>query len=228
MTIANLEYTHALCTACATLVETHSAGATICTSCKTEIESPSNSIAYRYAEATIYYGYQYRSLFERQKGDLNAPKYSLSFLGEAFTFIALAAVSGVVGNLTYDVVKAALVRIRDQAKEKSDRGADYKSLGELTDDDLDRIYEYSKSYAQAFEDLEKAIRDDLVEEMMADAMGDAVAHNPDLLKILVKKKSSTKEQKKVVKAITAAMKKQPYAQKPPASSFQGFWNKLKK
>lgn len=226
MSIARTKYNCAVCTSCATLNEGGLEGAHACTKCGAHLDSPSSSALYRYAEATIYYGYQYRSLFERQKGEPNPPKFSLSFIGEAFTFVALAAISGVIGNLAYDIIKSAMVRIRDQAREVEVEGRGYEALAALTDDDLDLIYEYSKSYVQAFEDLERTIREDIQEEIMADAVGDAVAQNPELLNILAIRECSEEDTSAFVEAITAAMKKQPYTQKPSASAFKNFWARL--
>jgi len=162
-----------LCFSCAFIFEAKEGESIICPECNFTIERDSYNRILEPARDAAVFGYFYRKAFERnaKKGDTKT-RYALA-VDDIFIFLALAVISGVVGNAAYDASKAAFRRIIEQAN------ARYEQWGELTqlrllknDKDIDRFVEYIVEFPQSVRELPVEIRMAIVEEMLVDVAVD--------------------------------------------------------
>lgn len=79
----------------------------VCANCHVENDMEQLKALCEYANRAIHYGYQYRVEYEHQvhtQGKITL-KYSLLSPSNYLEWIGVAALSGVLGNLVYDIVK---------------------------------------------------------------------------------------------------------------------------
>jgi hypothetical protein len=108
-----------LCLGCAELLPSAGLGEP-CPRCGFQTSSVQYRRLLGYAEHLVRYGYQYRSLYENEmRAGHEERRYYLAPLHEAFSFIGLAILSGVIGNTAQDIIKAVIRRIRRQLTDNS-------------------------------------------------------------------------------------------------------------
>ncbi|MEQ1912237.1 MAG: hypothetical protein ABMA15_25680 [Vicinamibacterales bacterium] len=135
-----------LCLRCAAL---HHRGATplVCPVCGFEISPTDYSAIERYAREAAYFGYLYRQQFEKDfaKNPESEIRYYLVPPGEILTYLALVAVSGIIGGASWDLCKLAFQRIRARLSPTDDeRESTLRS--ELRGEAVDQFFEYMRDY----------------------------------------------------------------------------------
>jgi len=168
-----------LCFNCALIFETQDNETLVCPECYFTTERNLYERVLESARDAALFGYFYRKAFERnaEKGDTRT-RYALA-IDDIFIFLALAIVSGVVGNAAYDASKMALKRIAAQAH------ARYEQWGELTQlrllenqEEVNRFVKYVTEFPQSIKTLPTEIRLAIVEEMLVDVTVERL--RPDL------------------------------------------------
>jgi hypothetical protein len=105
-----------VCLGCANLTSDDNRGGS-CSKCGVQLSPDVYGKLLAYAERLVRYGYQYRGLYEDEVRDGEEQRrHYLLPLHEIFNFIGLAVLSGIVGNTAHELVKAAIGRIREQAR----------------------------------------------------------------------------------------------------------------
>lgn len=117
------------------------------------------------------YGYQYRRVFEADYAAAGkcAGRYQLHTLSEFMAFAAIAAASGVVGNASYDLIKAVLLKLWKQAQQN--REPKESLLSELFESEAGRrrFLEYIHDYTNGFVRLRnRAVKAAIEEEIFVD------------------------------------------------------------
>lgn len=99
-----------LCLTCANAFSAEESN-NVCPVCKTASRDSYRRLV-RYSELAMRYGYQYRDVYERDlaRGPLTR-FYSLIDLPPIFQFLGIAALSGIIGNISYDVLKYVVRKI---------------------------------------------------------------------------------------------------------------------
>jgi hypothetical protein len=126
-----------------------------------------------YAEMTAYanrlavFGYAYRLKFEEdleRASDIKS-RYILH-VEDIFTFAAVAALSGVIGNAAYDMVKATIQRL-------------LRTYGRSQDElqlDVDVFIQYiTEFHSTGYMQLPSQLREAIFEELLADELTDLIA-----------------------------------------------------
>ncbi len=123
-----------LCIYCATLFEPLSRDLVVCPNCHSTIPFEQYDRLIRYANAAVRFGYVYRRVYENQyqqdEQDSHVHihiRYSLP-IDEILAFAALAVLSGIIGNLSYDIVKAVLKKIQEHFSDQATGSGDLKRL----------------------------------------------------------------------------------------------------
>jgi len=108
-----------LCSACASIYLASQGGRLICTTCGLETDRFLYERLFEYSKTAAHYGYKYRKYYEKQVEDegkidtvasLSEPSMLMSFLG-------MAALSGIIGNVATDIVRKAVKTILAKLKE---------------------------------------------------------------------------------------------------------------
>jgi DNA-directed RNA polymerase subunit RPC12/RpoP/transcriptional regulator with XRE-family HTH domain len=104
------EVRNILCFKCAEIFSATNSRNYTCPSCGFKITSIKYSKIVNRAYSAVYFGYLYRLEYEKQiskKGEV-VEHYQMAPPPELLLFIGVAALSGVIGNLTYDLLKNAI------------------------------------------------------------------------------------------------------------------------
>ena len=124
------------------------------------------------ARRAALYGWRYRRTYEselRQTGEVKT-KYALADCGELIYFAAAAAVSGVIGGFSYDIIQKAVGRLARAAEERKRSREERAFLSWLEkEENLKEFMRYMDEFYNAFDQLEKKVRAAVCEEMIADA-----------------------------------------------------------
>lgn len=215
---------NALCLNCGEILPRSNEEIT-CPQCGTSVNASDFDDIFRYAAEAYYYGYQYRVYYERAYQSSSPPvKPCLAFAGEAFVWVMSAMLSGIIGGVTYDVVKKVVIDIREQSLKRRSEDSSYDALLNVTDDELEVIFQYARDYYQGLKATQKEVRAAIIEEIMADE----ISHDPiigqELMKLIgretIKPKHRRKAQELYRIAISRAMSRKP----PSKERFLGFWS----
>lgn len=200
-----------------------------CEACGERIERERVLQLYEYAAEVYYYGRQYRIYYERafRSGQDNI-KPSLGFAGEAFAWVMLAVLSGVLGNAAYDAIKAVVNKIREDVSAGNIPGRDYTALLELTDEQLGELVDAARTYCGGMDGLTKEVRAAIVEEIMADT----VAHDPmvsaEMQKLMQRKEIKPKHRKRFAELLRGAIARSRSRTEPRPGVFKDIWSRLGK
>lgn len=217
-----------LCLTCATLFDHRELiESGHCPACTAPINIDELMQLYEYAAETHYYGHQYRVTYEAQfKENDTSTRYSLQFAGEAFAWIMLAMLSGVFGNVAYDVLKVVISRIREDVAAGKISDRDYTYLLTLSDEELGDILYSAKQYVSGMEGLTREVREAIAEEIAADA----VSHDPkvaeEMLKLMSKKTVKPKDRQRFAQLMRYAIVRQQKRSKPNLQKLRDSWERV--
>lgn len=217
-----------LCLSCATLLDPAEIVGGSCPVCGESIDVEELARLYEFAAEAHYYGHQYRVVYEEQfKQTQHRVRYSLAFAGEAFAWIMLAMLSGVVGNAAYDMLKVVISRIQADAADGKLSDRDYTPMLTLSDEELGDILHSAKQYLTGMEGLTQEVRRAIAEEIAADA----VAHDPkfgeEMLKLVNKKTVMPKDRQRFAQLMRQAIARQRRRTTPDPRKLQGLWEKVR-
>lgn len=215
-----------LCTSCGKLIAAGDRMEVQCPACDANTSMATVDALRNYAAEVIYYGYQYRSIFERSSSR-DVPKLSLSFAGEAFLWVAVAMLSGIVGNASYDLVKSVVCRLRDDAGQMTSSDPSYERLASVTDEELERMFEYARDYHDEMKRVSDGVKAQIIEEIISDA----VAHDPEisaeLMTLMQKKSIKPKHRRKAIELYRTALARSTARARPTANDLNNFWSRRK-
>jgi len=219
---------HLLCLSCGCLLKRAEA-ASVCIECDAPLDHEALLRLYEYAAEVYYYGHQYRVYYERAYArDTNPPKPSLGFAGEAFAWVMLAVLSGVLGNAGYDAIKAVIAKLRADIASGRVRHRDYSALLELTDEQLGELVDAARTYCDGMEGLTKEVRAAIVEEIMADTVSHDPAVAEEMMKLMQRKEVKPKHRKRFAELLRGAIVRSKKRTTPAPGALNGFWSGLEK
>lgn len=219
------EIKNILCLSCGAILPRTGQDIVTCSRCGASINTSDSDDIFHYAAETYHYGYQYRVYYERAyQLSTSPPQPSLAFAGEAFVWVMLAMLSGVIGGAAYDLVKTVIADLREQSRTRRSEDKSYDALLNVTDEELEEMFQYARDYYQGLESIRKEVRAAIIEEIVADE----ISHDPiivhELMKLIgretIKPKHRSKAQDLYRIAITRAMNRKP----PPKERFFGLWS----
>ncbi len=194
-----------LCLDCGTFGSLFAEPVFVCQHCGHEQELDQVLHMFKYAADAYYYGHQYRKVYERARSS-DTTRFHLTFGGEEFAWIMLAALSGVIGNATYDSIKAAVRHIAEQTTRPAPTDdLPTGALAELTDAELAEILDSARVFHNDLDGLTQQVRSAIVEEIAVDAM----SHNPvlaaEIQKLMARKDIKPKHRRRFVELLRSAM-----------------------
>ncbi|WP_432664501.1 hypothetical protein R9X47_28730 [Wukongibacter baidiensis] len=156
-----------LCFGCAEIYKIHNTKELCCPECGYSIGYESYKKIYDYAADAVEFGYQYRLTYEKEYERYGEIKYHycLKSMGEVAHFLSIAALSGIIGNLSTDSVKRIILVIKSKIRRKK---LDTHDLINIIDneDKLDEFLEYIEDFYNEFYSLKPEIREAIYEEMI--------------------------------------------------------------
>lgn len=181
-----------LCLSCGKFFEGKIANNFPCPHCYSEIDYEFYEEVFKYSYYFVRYGYQYLDVLCKENPE-SETKFCLGDLNEIYTFIAVAAASGVIGGLSTDLVKLAIKKIIKQVK-PSRSG---ENVIVFSDDEIESYISKLISYRNGFSGLPSGVRNAIFEEIMGDAIGCNEALSNRIQTLLGKEKIKPKHKKQI-------------------------------
>lgn len=221
--------TRVLCLSCGSIEQFAAGDNIVCGNCGESTNRELMLRLYEYAAEVYYYGHQYRDYYEQAYSrSKNPPKPSLAFAGEAFAWVMLAVLSGVLGNAAYDAIKVVIAKIRDDVAAGKLPARDYTRFLELSDEQLGELIGAARDYCDGMEGLTREVRAAIAEEIVADT----VAHEPllaaEMIKLMQRKEVKPKHRKRFAELLRGALAKSRERTQPAPTTFNGLWSRLGK
>ena len=186
----------------------------------------------------MHFGWTYRLQYEHDLAETGAinTHYYLAECEEIFNFIALAAVSGVVGGFAYDVIKKVISSIADFVKQRGSQEENRKVFALIHDEEkMNKFLQYIDEYYTCFDDINEEVRNAIFEEMIVDRVSSTLeqilmAKNPDLELDKIKEISPF-SQEELFKGMIEVRRDQVQRdidrrKKLKGTAFQDFWNNM--
>jgi DNA-directed RNA polymerase subunit RPC12/RpoP len=158
-----------LCTNCGHINEN-----ILCSNCGHQIDETEYEKLRDYAKRAVHYGYQYRVEYERQvseSGDVTV-KYSLFQPETWYEWLAVAALSGLVGTYATDLVKFVgkqiLSLLQSKIENQTLNNEEQKMVNFLSDSNqLNKFTIYIKNYYNGMPKVDKRVENAIIEEELA-------------------------------------------------------------
>lgn len=209
-----------LCPSCASF-HLHKSSLLVCEKCGFQIRKHDYKIIMDYSKYVFQYGYRYRELYENQVANIGeiGPKFCFTDQATIYAFLGVAALSGVVGNLAYDIVKAASKKIIYNFNKLMEEEAD------IRDDEIEKIFKNFEEFINNFSSIDKKVADAITEEMIVHSVRGKDAKK--MAKLIFANERSPKVQAEMVKIMKKAIKKEKKKPKPQPENFDDFWGNIK-
>lgn len=216
--------TQILCFNCAYISPDTEDAEIICPKCGFTTERDSYQKIIQYAAEVVEFGYHYRLTYERDldEGKLDAPnvriRYALS-IEVIWVFVALAALSGVIGNATWDFIKAVIKEIINSQTETNNRTR-YESISRMLENEerfgtfIQYIQEYHRKGINA---LHPKVAEAVAEEMIVDEAVSLFPYDRNGMLVPLSQEELVDIYKRAL-AIKVASKKM-----PEENELAGFW-----
>lgn len=151
----------------------------VCANCNTENDIERLKFLSDYANRAIHYGYQYRVEYERQvkiQGEITV-KYSLLNPSTYLEWIGVAALSGVLGNLVYDIVKHVATQVYQKLTSKQQLTGlsnEEKNVMNIIGDNatLNKFIVYIQQYYKGMPNIDKKAEKGIIEEELIHSVTD--------------------------------------------------------
>ncbi len=204
-----------LCLNCAELNPKEHLAIYKCSKCGFEIQKHGYLKLYKYSEEAIRYGHDYRKAYEKQMA--NSGKIEIKFClhdpQEWTVYLGLAALSGVIGNASFEVVKSVAQKIIQNIRKQSFNEQEFLELqNNLTD------------FCKGFSEVDTEVKHAIIEEMLAHQCS-----LKDFRKLFNATLGATKDKtmenayidkNNIMKKIVKKMRKKPT---PTPDDFSDFW-----
>ncbi len=188
----------------------------ICPECGFTVERDTFERLMKYASEAMRFGYHYRLVYEddyRKEGRLSS-RYALSPLGIALSFAAIAALSGVIGNISYDIIKKVIQKIKEKSSNPDDSSA--KSYNILNNEEEFRVFTmYIEDFHNDLQNVIPEIAAAVIREMIVDKTLELEDLGADL-----------KGEKDPVYYLLQASIQVRRKKKPHSTDFADFWKKI--
>lgn len=212
----NISY--ALCFNCASIYPLTHDSQYICPSCGFAVDGRLYGRIIEYAKAAVYFGYNYRKFYEKQL-DVNGKITKKAALFDPVTlacFLGVAALSGVIGNMSYDLVKKALRKItKNSNKLNKDIGQNKISFSK--DSEINIFIQYVKEFHLDEFSTAGEIKYEINKERIIYSLTET------LYPVLSK---GTANREKIHEAVKEAFDKFSKADKPSIEDFDSFWKRI--
>lgn len=155
-----------LCLNCATIFKSVQSETYTCPNCGYEFDLGTLLDRTKLASNAVYFGYQYRTVYEEEPEEGPRKHYSLLLLHEIVEWIVLAAISGLVGGASTELAKRAIAKIRKQVAEEPElRDLDEAKLM-LDEEEFKKLTLYTVDFLTGMENVPREVKAAIIEEML--------------------------------------------------------------
>lgn len=222
-----------ICFACATIYEGNGSQFLVCPNCGHKVSSEQYESILQDAREAMLFGWNYRLQYEQDldKNGTISIHYYLEQCEEIFNFIALAAVSGIVGGFAYDVIKKVIGNIADFVRQKGSQEQKSEIFAVIDDEEnMKKFLHYMDEYYMCFETINEEVQDAIFEEMLVDKISSTLeqtmmAENPDL-EVDKTKETAPSFQEELSESMIEVRRDIDRRKLLKGAAFQDFWNNI--
>lgn len=222
------EHSDYICPQCATFnVRTQKTSE--CLNCGSSISKRHLRLVHDYAKYVYTYGHMYRSRYQDQVDNTGEVGIKFAITPDSiYHYIGLAMLSGVVGNIAWEVVKTAAKKIVVSYNSR------FNENKELSDQELHEIFRSFEIFLKHMDDMNEDVKAAIFEEIFAHESG---KYGKKMMENSVKQfvagnqkekayfeKANQKLLKKVSKELKRRVRK---LQEAEDESFDDYWGKIK-
>ncbi|MFC1876504.1 hypothetical protein ACFL2E_04430 [Thermodesulfobacteriota bacterium] len=154
----------------------------VCPSCGTQFNEEEYKTALRYAKDAVYFGYYYRNYYEKQlrdKGKVEKHGF-ISPPEPLLSWIALVALSGIIGSISYDLFTAVIKKIVSQFQQHPNK-EELPGIHIFEDqDEAKKFMIYLGHYYAGLRDIDEDARNAIYHEMIVHESERIIEEEPDL------------------------------------------------
>ncbi len=151
-----------LCLSCASIIDNGNS----CSACGSPI-SRDYDIIVSAAKSSVEFGILYRNYYESQltrNGEISS-KASIVPPDQWLVFIGIAALSGIVGNASYDLIKSVIRKIISKAKREGGESC-FTEFQLESSHGIEIFIEYIREYNEGMPNVSPEVRSAIVEEIL--------------------------------------------------------------
>jgi len=213
--------TQIVCFSCANLFPDMESNEIICPECGFAVQRDLYQRLLSYASYAVGFGYHYRLAYENQiHKQQGRVRYALTF-DQIWVFAAVAALSGIIGNASYDLIKMVIRKIRSKRVQIAVIPDDSEFVRILESDErfstfLQYIENFDTDYRQG---IHFQVAQALIEEMTAHEFARLWPHNNDGTPQRLSEEELRQIYKKAIIVVNSR-------EKPGKRDFEGFWENI--
>lgn len=188
-----------ICLSCAQIFKNSSRSRVLCPICHFVCTRQHYEELLLYARDAVYFGLIYRDTYEqdvRHEGKWETHRaipINHSTL-ELLAFAGLAAVSGIIGNASYDLVKTVIQRVREHplARRRSDLSNHDQFLNVIDEGNIRHFLSRMKAHTNDYRGVNPKVRERLKQEQIVHVLAPVISGRTPCKNIVVSQKTPTK------------------------------------
>jgi len=217
-----------ICFHCASIYEMEDGEILVCPVCGRSIPSSEYERVMQSIRQAVFGGWTCRVEYEEVEDD--GKRYYTEHCGEILNFVAVAVASGLIGNMSYDIVKKVFVKIGSYLKLSKKSHEDETLIDFLESPErIKKFSEYISAYYDEYERANAETRNAIMEEVFVDH----VSHIIDsLIKIkhkdidIDKVMEDSPHTKEEIMKMVLEIRNKVNVQQLEKSDFEGFWDDI--
>ena len=156
-----------ICFHCASIYETEDGEILTCPVCDKSILSSEYEKVMQGIRQAVFGGWTCRAEYEGAEDD--GKRYYTEPCGEILNFVAVAVASGLIGNMSYDIVKKVFVKIVSYLK-RSKKSCEDETLVAFLEspEKIKKFSEYISAYYDEYEGTDAKTKNAIMEEVFVD------------------------------------------------------------
>jgi hypothetical protein len=171
----------------------------------------------------VQYGHLYRDYFERLEGRDGARTWACLAVDEIWVFAGVAALSGIIGNASYEVVKAVIRKIVAANKSNRTNAGGGKPFALENDAEVERFLAHLSDYGWGMPNPDKQALDRLCRQIMGEGVDGSGGLEDEKPRSRHDGEQETFAAEDIGKQILAFTESVPKRERPNENDFGGMW-----
>lgn len=200
-----------------------------CLNCRSSFSKRHLKLVHEYAKYVYNYGHMYRSKYQEQVDNSGQVIVKFAITPDSiYHYIGLAMLSGVAGNITWEVVKKASKKIVESYN------FHFNTDNEISEQELYEIYRSFEIFLRHMDDMNEDVKNAIFEEIFTHESGKyGKKMKENSLKQQISKKQKEKDlfekaNHKLLKKVSKELKRRVgKLQEAEDESYEDYWGKVK-
>ena len=162
-----------ICFHCASIYEAEDKELLVCPICGKSIQTSEYERIMQSMRQAVFGGWTCRIQYENEKDE--GKHYYTEQCGEILNFVAIAVASGVIGNVSYDIVKKVLNKFKLYV-DRGKRNCEDAMVSDFLDssEKIKKFSEYISAYYDEYERADEKTKNAIMEEVFVDQVSNII------------------------------------------------------